>query len=236
MDVLRLDSKYFPNEESAEYTLKMIGAKGSVKLLTKKTADGVDVKAQILASLLFPQKKLVDSEITTRLEQKNHGMELLRYVDNDFKSESRRQMEIKNHGIETRYTKFDEERGFIELPQGMKISDLVDPLSAPFLARDKRLLDSDKPMQMNILVRTGVLTIRLSPTAKRTSAVEGLGEGREQVRTQIELISDGQVKGPYLSPDLEIWLDRELGVITEIAYPFLGNLGKAALLLEKYKI
>ncbi len=237
MKFLSLETQYFPAHERLEYGLKMIGAKGSVIVTTKKTNESLDIKCQVLGSLLFPPKKLVDSELTSRLEinSKTQKLEFLRHVDNDFKSESRRQMEIKNHGIETRYTKFDEERGFIDLPEGIGVADLADPLSAAFLIRDKNFLKSEKSFTMNVLVRTGVLNVRITPSEKRRQVVAGFDAERTQIRVGVELISKSQIKGPYLSPELEVWLDQETGIVVELGYPFLGSLGRATLLLQKYK-
>lgn len=235
MQGLKLESKYFPQAEHLEYQLNMVGAKGSVKLSSKRSESAVDLKCQVLASLVFPAKKLVDSELTTKLEinSETKELQLLRHVDNDFKSESRRQMEIKSHGIETRYTKFDEERGFIEIPEGVSEPHVVDPLSAAFLARDKRLLVDQQAIEINLLVRTGFLQIRMTPFEKRNTSVEGFSSERAQTRVRLEQLSDGKLKGPYLSPDMEVWIDTETGVVTEITYHFLGNLGRAKLYLAK---
>lgn len=237
MEALKILPDLFPVSESLFYELRLLGAKGSLELNTKKEDRAIEIKCQLLASLLFPPKKLVDSQITTRIEAdpESQVFTLKKYTDQDYKSEVRRSLEIKKHGIETRYTKFDEERGFIELPKNLILPEIVDPLSVPFLIRGPEFLKNKEPRVLNLLTRTGIVKVLLTPGEEKKEIIEALAGERNLVRVTAQSDAVDKMKGPYLSPDLELWFDLETGLVAEIAYPFLANLGKASLKLKEKK-
>lgn len=232
MQPLALEPKLFPAEETLLYELKMIGAKGSVRLQAKSSQTLVELKCQILGSLLLPPKKIIDNEIYSRLEvTAEGGLRLTNYIDNDYKSEARRTLEIKKNLIESKYIKFEEERGYLDYPQNIAESELADPLSVLYVARRPEILKNGEKASVRILLRSGVVEIGLQMGSVKRQDVEALGANRELIRVSLQKISGEQVKGPYLSEDMQIWLDRETGIVAEISYPFLGAFGKATLLL-----
>lgn len=237
MKALKIESYFFPENEHLLYELNLLGAKGSIQINTKKESQAIEIRCLLLASLVFPPKKLVDSQITTRIEADADAQSfvLKKYIDQDYKSEVRRSLEIKKHGIETRYTKFDEERGFIELPKNLILPEIVDPLSVPFLIRGPEFLKNKEPRVLNLLTRTGIVKVLLTPGEEKKEIIEALAGERNLVRVTAQSDAVDKMKGPYLSPDLELWFDLETGLVAEIAYPFLANLGKASLKLKEKK-
>ena len=231
---LQLSDQLFPQTEVLSYQLKMLGAKGSLQIRSEKAAGGVDLRCQILASLILPPKKLVDSDLASRLEPSADGvLQLVRHTDNDFKSESRRTLELKAHSIETRYKKFEEERGFIDYPQGVSLNAILDPLSAAYMVRDPEFLSRKDEVLGRILIRSGVLEVLFRVIDERDAEVPAMGAIKKQIRIEADKISGDELKGPYLSKALEIWLDAGTGIITEINYPLFGNFGRVSLVLDK---
>lgn len=230
----RLETKLFPQKEELDYVLHTFGAKGSLRIVTERLPAGVKINCQLLASLQFPPKKLVDNEMTAVLEnESDNELKLVNYTDKDYKMESRRTLELKRHGIETRFVKFEEERGYVDYPAEAQVSEIADPLSVIYLARQPDFLKSMTPISVRFLVRSGVLNLKIKPIEEKNSYSSIFSQERGQVRVVFESEDQNLLKGPYFSKDLKIWLDKETGVVTEVSYPFLGNLGKATLLLEK---
>lgn len=220
--LLKLHDSFLPQKERLEYRLEMFGAKGSVVLEWEKTDTLATLKCQVLASLVLPPKKLVDSEMTSYLHKQEDGhWKLVKHLDNDFKTEIKRHFELKEKLIETKYIKFDEERGYIDYPESSAIDSIFDPLLAIYLLRNPELQRESKIGTARVLLRTGILD--LSCTLADTETYQLLS---------VKSIGGVKARDPFLSPDARVVLDASTGIITEITYPMIGKFGKLRLKLH----
>ena len=238
--LLTLKSDLFPASEKLIYTLKVFGAKGTASIQVKKGTEGLEIRCHLLASLQLPPKKILDSEVVSKLgfsrgsSGGDQGLVLCLYTDHDYKLESRRTMELKDHGIETRFMKIEEERGYLEYPSALSTSQIVDPLSALYLARDKDFLKSAKDGTLHLLTKSGVSEVKMRMSGERVTSCPVLGATRDQVLLRFESSSPTVTKAKaYFENGLEVWIDRQTGVVAEISYPFFGTFGKASVVLTE---
>ncbi|MBN8568942.1 MAG: hypothetical protein J0M18_04880 [Ignavibacteria bacterium] len=224
--LLKLHDSFLPENESLHYRLEMFGAKGSVKLNWEKKGDSATLKCQALASLILPAKKLVDSEMVSTLQKDGDGFwRLIKHVDSDFKTEIKRQFELKEKLIETKYIKFDEERGYLEYPENSSVDSIFDPILALYLLRDPVLQKENQTGLVKVLLRTGILELKCSLSNESpfktlsVKVVEGQNTGVK-------------VKEPFLSAGSQILVDGKSGIIKEITYPLIGRFGKLTLRLQ----
>ena len=240
---LTLKSDLFPISEKLIYTLKVFGAKGTASILAKKGFEGLEIRCHLLASLQIPPKKILDSEVVSKLgfskqdPSGDQSLVLSRYTDHDYKLESRRTMELKDHGIETRVMKIEEERGYLEYPAQIGVSQIVDPLSALYLARDKDFLNAAKEGTLHLLTKSGVSEVRVRISDERVVSCPVLGASRGQILLRLKSHSPTETKAKaYFENGLEIWIDRETGIVSEISYPFFGTFGRATVVLTERQL
>lgn len=218
---LKLRDVFLPASETLEYRLDMLGAKGSVRLHWEKRGKQAELRCEVLASLLLPPKKLVDSHMVSTMELVEGDVwKLVKYSDNDFKTESRRQFELKERLIETRHIKFEEERGYLDYPAGIDPATILDPLLSLYTIRDPEFLKSGEWHEAKVLTRNGVLVFDCS-TIKEGAAL----------RLNVHPKEGSAMVGQIFSSSARIEVEPSTGVITEIIYPLLGAFGKLGLKL-----
>lgn len=219
MRFLRLNAQHLPEQESLEYRLEMLGAKGGVRLHWKAEGDMAELRCEAFASLSLPPKKLVDSQMVSILQRSDNGdWKLLRFTDTDFKSEARRHFELKEKLIETKHVKFEEERGFIDYPKDEASEAIYDPILALYLLRDPLFLSEQKAARVRVLSRQGLLDVECT--------LEDQGNLQ-----QLKFRPSGSTMpvSPLLTANSKVLIHPQTGIVEEIQFPLLGPLGKIVL-------
>jgi hypothetical protein len=199
-----------PAFEELIFLPRFKGASGQVTLSWHRENHKIEIQASAELGLSFFMKRAVDYRLSSLWSKNESVWELQKYREHNLKSERIRDLAEAQVGREA-FVQVSPELGVFD-PLGLLYALRATPLQETGDRRQAILVRADRCLQLEIRAET-IEKKSISAFGKSSRDVVRLGIFAQKSPEQNfkDLLNDGRAS---------VWIDRELNIISEVAYEF----------------